>query len=169
MSKYAARSTCPWGSQDSVPTDAHTVAAMKAARRREANMGGSRSTVPWNENPAAKPTDGRVPPSQAEIEADKMDFIQQCFEKGMSEDEVYDALEQYQAPLRELNGLESKGVVEDAVTMADRRARAKKLSDASVATYDAEKSRSAYMDSQNKAAEARNKNRVGSGRSSLRE
>ncbi|CAE7234129.1 Scn11a [Symbiodinium sp. CCMP2456] len=92
-----------------------------------------------------------------------MDFIQQCFEKGMSEDEVYDALEQYQAPLREINGLESKGVVEDAVTMADRRARAKKLSDASVASYDAEKSRSAYMDSQNKAAEARNKNRVGSG------
>eukprot|EP00439_Symbiodinium_sp_Y106_P063027 s1124_g9.t1 len=132
-------------------------------------MGGSRSTVPWNENPAAKPTDIRVPPTQSEIESDslrqddKMDFIQQCFEKGMSEDEVYEALEQYQAPLRELNGLESKGVVEDAVTMADRRARAKKLSDASVATYDAEKSRSAYMDSQNKAAEARNKNRVGSG------
>ena len=30
-----------------------------------------------------------VPPSQGEIEAEKMDFIQQCFEKGMTEDDSY--------------------------------------------------------------------------------
>ena len=27
-----------------------------------------------------------IPPSQTEIEAEKMDFIQQCFDKGMTEE-----------------------------------------------------------------------------------
>ena len=27
-----------------------------------------------------------VPPTQSEIEAEKMDFIQQCFDKGMTEE-----------------------------------------------------------------------------------
>lgn len=37
------------------------------------------------------------------------------------------------------------------MTLADKRANASKISEASFGNYDAEKSRSAYMDSQNKA------------------
>lgn len=49
------------------------------------------------------------------------------------------------------------------VTMADKRDRAKKLSDASLGKFDADQSQIAYLDMQNTAAEMRAKNRVGQG------
>eukprot|EP00434_Breviolum_minutum_P028617 symbB.v1.2.025321.t1/scaffold2451.1/size78874/6 len=165
MSRYAnapvQRSTCPWGDSENV-SDAHTLQSEKANRRREANNG-ARPTVPWNTSASPK-TDKSVPPSQGEIEAEKMDFIQQCFEKGMTEDQVYEALEQYQAPLREITGLEQKIVMDsENITLADKRAQKGKISDALVGKFDAEESRSAYLESQSRAAQARDRNRTGSG------
>lgn len=166
MSRYANapthRSTCPWGdaSENVSDSDAHTLQSEKANRRREANHAGSRPTVPWN-TAASPKTDKSVPPSQTEIEAEKMDFIQQCFDKGMTEDQVYDALEQYQAPLREITGLEQKIV--DNISLADKRAQKSKISDALVGKFDPEESRSAYLESQTRAAQARDRNRTGSG------
>mmetsp|Transcript_8152 Transcript_8152/g.19458 ORF Transcript_8152/g.19458 Transcript_8152/m.19458 type:complete len:163 (-) Transcript_8152:262-750(-) len=160
MSRYAQnpapRSTCPWG-DDSDKPDAHTLASEKASRRREAKE--PQSTVPWKE-PSPKPGQS-APPAPAEMQSEKMQFIQQCFDKGMTDDQVYEALDQFEAPLRQMAGLEPKQ--EERVTMADKRAHAAKLSDASLQKYDAEQSRSAYMESQNKAAQAREKNRAGSG------
>ena len=49
------------------------------------------------------------------------------------------------------------------VTLAEKREKAKKLSDASLKKYDADASQIAYLDMQNTAAEMRNKNRVGQG------
>jgi len=49
------------------------------------------------------------------------------------------------------------------VTMAEKREKAKRLSDASLKKYDADASQIAYLDMQNTAAEMRNKNRVGQG------
>lgn len=49
------------------------------------------------------------------------------------------------------------------VTMAEKREKAKKLSDASLGKFDADASQIAYLDMQNTAAEMRNKNRVGQG------
>lgn len=49
------------------------------------------------------------------------------------------------------------------VTMAEKRDKAKKLSDASLGKFDADQSQIAYLDMQNTAAEMRAKNRVGQG------
>jgi len=49
------------------------------------------------------------------------------------------------------------------VTMADKRGKAKRLSDASLGKFDVDQSQIAYLDMQNTAAEMRNKNRVGQG------
>ena len=47
--------------------------------------------------------------------------------------------------------------------LADKRSEKGKISDALVGKFDAEESRSAYLESQTRAAQARDRNRHGSG------
>eukprot|EP00438_Fugacium_kawagutii_P026887 Skav209533 [mRNA] locus=scaffold2497:26921:31536:- [translate_table: standard] len=84
-------------------SDSHTLQSQKANRRREAREAnaGARPTVPWNTSASPK-QDKCVPPSQR---------------LTPQRDQVYEALEQYQAPLREITGLEQKLV--DNVTLAE--------------------------------------------------
>lgn len=48
-------------------------------------------------------------------------------------------------------------------SLADKRSEKGKISDALVGKFDAEESRSAYLESQTRAAQARDRNRHGSG------
>ena len=77
----------------------------------------------------------------------------QCFEKAEAP--------QYPALLREVEGLaEKKGT---NVSMAGKRAKAQKVSEATLGKFDADKSLDAYLDMQKSAEELRNKHRVGQG------
>jgi hypothetical protein len=118
------------------------------------------------------------------MQGEKKALIEQCLDRGMSEDEIYEVLADYDnqkfleevgrntagraapcigqaAPLRELNGqiLED----DDGVSLAGKRIRAKEASPASVATYSEAKARAAYVTSQKTAQAARDRNRMGSG------
>ncbi|CAE7241558.1 Scn11a [Symbiodinium natans] len=76
----------------------------------------------------------------------------QCFEKAEAP--------QYPALLREVEGLAEKGT---HATMAGKRAKAQKVSEATLGKFDADKSLGAYLDMQKSAEELRNKHRVGQG------
>ncbi|CAE7455865.1 Scn11a [Symbiodinium pilosum] len=68
----------------------------------------------------------------------------------------------YPALLREVEGLaEKKGATE--TSMAGKRAKAQKVSEAKLGKFDADKSLDAYLDMQKSAEELRNKHRVGQG------
>eukprot|EP00931_Biecheleriopsis_adriatica_P105423 TRINITY_DN79990_c0_g1_i1.p1 TRINITY_DN79990_c0_g1~~TRINITY_DN79990_c0_g1_i1.p1 ORF type:complete len:221 (+),score=66.81 TRINITY_DN79990_c0_g1_i1:85-747(+) len=186
-----AQSTCPWG----LDSDGHGKdKALQAARRIQ-------GTAPPPYGISAAPTapvaqmeaevtgplraDGPALPaaaqSEEEKEAEKRALIEQCFERGMSEEEIYEVLDEFNnqkfleelerkgsvgapppertAPLREVNGQD----VDDNVSLASKRAKAKATSEASVAAYDAGKARNAYDASQRSAQAARDRNRSGSG------
>ena len=77
-----------------------------------------------------------------------------CFDKAEAP--------QYPALLREVEGLaEKKGMAQ--ATMAGKRAKAQKVSEATLGKFDADKSLGAYLDMQKSAEELRNKHRLGQG------
>ncbi|CAE8648108.1 unnamed protein product, partial [Polarella glacialis] len=134
--------------------------------------------------PAPQQYAERVAPVQSSSAAEGQDpatekdlLIQQCLDQGLSDEEIYEVLEQFQnqkfleeidakngrpqaMPLRELSSQPQSAERDiDSMSLASKRERASKTSDASVASHDPEKSRQAYLASQKQAADARTKNR----------
>jgi len=172
----------------------HTKAIEKAAQRRVAEgKSGGGNAPPFGISPeggAAKRAPApqqyaeRVAPVQSSSAAEGQDpatekdlLIQQCLDQGLSDEEIYEVLEQFQnqkfleeidakngrpqaMPLRELSSQPQSAERDiDSMSLASKRERASKTSDASVASHDPEKSRQAYLASQKQAADARTKNR----------
>lgn len=211
MAKYAQNTTCgttcPWGSADeSAPTDAFTLAAQKAAAKRQeaqdtvhassvkiahgADTGralkeesndnappSGRSSVKSARD--ANPVTGRSTASakvkEAAVEKKMMSLIEQVLDKKVIElrEELAVPASKVVAPSNPSSAPSTSrteaSVVSavsqmtqeehEAVTMANKRANIKKLSDASLGKFDADQSRVAYLEMQRSAAEARNKNR----------
>lgn len=193
-----APSTCPWAGDDA--RDGHSKALEAAARRR---LRGSPSEVaaapPYGVSaaraekaeaaeavPSASPGQQPPPPmtmNNEEKEAQKRALIQECLQRGMSEEEIYEVLDEFNnqqfleelerknamaevqaaaekaAPLRELNSQDR----DDNISLAGKRARAREISSASIAAYDGATARTAYAASQKSAQAARDRNRGGSG------
>eukprot|EP00435_Cladocopium_sp_Y103_P075014 s35_g53.t1 len=215
MAKYAqnttAGTTCPWGSvDDTAPTDAFTLAAQKAAAKRQeaqdtvhassvviAHGGADTGRVSKEESKGnapppsgrssvksareANPVTGRSTASakvkEAAVEKKMMSLIEQVLDKKvieLREELAVPKASKVVAPSNPSESAPSTSRTEasvvsavsqmtqeehEAVTMANKRANIKKLSDASLGKFDADQSRVAYLEMQRSAAEARNKNR----------
>lgn len=211
MAKYAqnttAGTTCPWGgADDSAPTDAFTLAAQKAAAKRQeaqdtvhassvviAHGADTGRALKEESKDNAQPPSGRssvksardaapttrstasAKVKEAAVEKKMMSLIEQVLDKKVIElrDQLAAPPSKAVAPSNPSSAPSTSrteaSVVSavsqltqeehEAVTMANKRANIKKLSDASLGKFDADQSRVAYLEMQKSAAEARNKNR----------